>query len=81
MNRAEMRRQKKQQEKVNHVLKKAGVPEFRPPVAPMRITGLSNQELSNMTGVKIAALEEWKKEQKEIQRSAPQCKHKSVYRR
>lgn len=66
MNRAEMRRQKKQQEKVNHVLKKAGVPEFRPPVAPMRITGLSDQELANMTGVKVAALEEWRKEQTEM---------------
>ena len=66
MSRAEMRRKKKQQEKVNHVLKKAGVPEFRPPVAPMRITGLSAQELANMTGVKIAALEEWRKEQTEI---------------
>lgn len=66
MSRAEMRRQKRQQEKINSALKQAGIPEFRPPVAPMRITGLSNQELSNMTGVKIAALEEWKKEQKEI---------------
>ena len=66
MSRAEMRRQKRQQEKINSALKQAGIPEFRPPVAPMRITGLSDQELANMTGVKIAALEEWRKEQKEI---------------
>ncbi|MBQ8038266.1 MAG: hypothetical protein IJ274_00075 [Lachnospiraceae bacterium] len=66
MNRAEMRRQQKQQAKINTVLKKAGVPEFRPPVAQMRITGLSDQELANMTGVKIAALEEWRKEQTEM---------------
>lgn len=66
MSRAEMRRRKRQQEKINSALKQAGIPEFRPPVAPMRITGLSDQELANMTGVKIAALEEWRKEQKEI---------------
>lgn len=70
MNRAEMRRKQKQQAKVNTVLKKAGVPEFRPPVAPMRITGLTDQELSNMTGVKVAALEEWRKEQTEMIRKA-----------
>lgn len=70
MNRAEMRRQKRQQEKTTNVLKKAGIQEFRAPVAPMRINGLTEQELANMTGVKITALEEWRKEQTELIKQA-----------
>lgn len=66
MSRAEMRRQKKQQEKMESALKKAGFPEFRAPVAPLRINGLSDQEVANMTGVKVAALENWRKENTEM---------------
>lgn len=66
MSRAEMRRQKRQQEKINSALKKAGVPEFQIPVAPMRLTGLTDQELANMTGAKVVELETWRKEQTEL---------------
>lgn len=66
MNRAEMRRQKKQQAKMDEALKKAGFPEFQMPTAPMRVNGLSDQELANMTGVKVVALENWRKEQTEM---------------
>ena len=71
MGRAELRRQKKDREKeqgkINRVLKNAGFPEFQLPPAPMRTTNLSVQEVSNMTGAKIAVLEQWRREQtKEI---------------
>lgn len=71
MGRAELRRQeksrKKEKEKINKVLKGAGFPEFRLPPAPMRTTGLSDREVANITGTKIAILEQWRKEQvKEI---------------
>lgn len=70
MNRAEMRRQKKQQAKMDEALKKAGLPEFQMPTAPMRVNGLSDQELANMTGVKVVALENWRKEQTEAIKKA-----------
>ncbi len=66
MNRAEMRRQKKQQSKMEEALKKAGVPEFQMPAAPMRVNGLSDRELADMTGLKVVALENWRKEQTEL---------------
>lgn len=65
MSRAEMRRQKKQQEKVGKLLKQAGFPEFQLPPAPLRTTNLSIQEVANITGSKIAVLEQWRKEQQE----------------
>ena len=58
MGRAELRRQtksrKKEQEKVNKVLKNAGFPEFQLPPAPLKTTNLSDQEVANITGTKIA---------------------------
>ena len=74
MGRAELRRQKRQQEKdrkeLNGVLKRAGFPMIEAP-APMKITNLSDQELANITGAKIAALEQWRKEQtEEIKKAA-----------
>lgn len=70
MSRAEMRRQQRENAKALNVIKKAGFPCFKAPLAPMRMTGLSDQELSNMTGVKIGALEQWRKEQTEQIRKA-----------
>ena len=74
MGRAELRRQaksrKKEQEKVNKVLKNAGFPEFRLPPAPLKTTNLSDQEVANITGTKIAVLEQWRKEQTEEIRKA-----------
>ena len=74
MGRAELRRQaksrKKEQEKVNKVLKNAGFPEFRLPPAPLKTTNLSDQEVVNITGTKIAVLEQWRKEQTEEIRKA-----------
>lgn len=72
MGRAELRRQdklqKKQQKKTT--VKKAVLPEFRLPPAPMRVTNLSDQEVANITGAKIAILEQWRKEQTEEIRKA-----------
>ena len=74
MGRAELRRQakrrKKEQEKVNKVLKNAGFPEFRLPPAPLKTTNLSDQEVANITGTKIAVLEQWRKAQTEEIRKA-----------
>lgn len=74
MGRAELRRQtksrKKEQEKVNKVLKNAGFPEFQLPPAPLKTTNLSDQEVANITGTKIAVLEQWRKEQTEEIRKA-----------
>ena len=74
MGRAELRRQakgrKKEQEKINKVLKNAGFPEFQLPPAPMRTTNLSAKEAANITGTKIAVLEQWRKEQTEEIRKA-----------
>lgn len=69
MGRAELRRQaksrKKEQEKISKVLRNAGFPEFRLPPAPLKTTNLSDQEVANITGTKIAVLEQWRKEQTE----------------
>lgn len=65
MNRAEMRRQKKQQAKMDEALKKAGLPGFQMPAAPVRVNGLSDQEVANLTGAKVVALENWRREQTE----------------
>lgn len=74
MNRAELRRiQKKENKeiaKANKILKKAGFPSFQMPPAPLKTTNLSMQEVSNFTGAKIAVLEQWRREQiKEIEKS------------
>lgn len=62
MGRAELRRQaksrKKEQEKISKVLKNAGFPEFQLPPAPLKTTNLSTQEVANLTGTKIAVLEQ-----------------------
>ena len=69
MGRAELRRQaksrKKEQEKISKVLKNAGFPEFQLPPAPLKTTNLSTAEVANLTGTKIAVLEQWRKEQTE----------------
>lgn len=70
MNRAEMRRQKKQQAKMDEALKKAGFPGFQMPAAPVRVNGLSDQEIANLTGVKVVALENWRREQTETIKKA-----------
>lgn len=74
MGRAELRRQaksrKKEQEKISKVLKNAGFPEFQLPPAPLKTTNLSAQEVANITGTKIAVLEQWRKEQTEEIRKA-----------
>lgn len=74
MGRAELRRQaknrKKEQEKINKVLKSAGFPEFQLPPAPLKTTNLSDQKVANITGTKIAVLEQWRKEQTEEIRKA-----------
>lgn len=74
MGRAELRRQaksrKKEQEKVNKVLKNAGFPEFQLPPAPLKTTNLSDQEVANITGTTIVVLEQWRKEQTEEIRKA-----------
>lgn len=74
MGRAELRRQNKQKEKTQKkmetVLKKAGFPEFQLPPAPMKTNNFSMQEVANLTGTKIAVLEQWRKEQTEQIRQA-----------
>lgn len=70
MNRAEMRRQKKQQAKMDEALKKAGFPGFQMPAAPVRVNGLSDQEVANLTGAKVVALENWRREQTEAIKKA-----------
>ena len=74
MGRAELRRQaksrKKEQEKISKVLKNAGFPEFQLPPAPLKTTNLSTAEVANLTGTKIAVLEQWRKEQTEEIRKA-----------
>ena len=69
MNRAELRRRekndKKYRDKAKTALKRAGFPEFRLPPAPLKTTNLSDQEVANITGTKIAVLEQWRKEQTE----------------
>lgn len=69
MNRAEIRRQekknKKRIDKAESFLKKAGFPEFKLPPAPMRTSNLSVQEAANLTGAKVAVLEQWRREQTE----------------
>lgn len=70
MNRAEMRRQKKQQAKMDEALKKAGFPGFQMPAAPVRVNGLSDQEVANLTGAKVVALENWRREQTETIKKA-----------
>lgn len=67
MNRAELRRrakdQKKEQGKMNKMLRQAGLPEFTIPPAPVRTTNLSMEEVSRITSTEIAVLEQWRKEQ------------------
>lgn len=74
MGRAELRRQaksrKKEQEKLSKVLKNAGFPEFQLPPAPLKTTNLSATEAANLTGTKVAVLEQWRKEQTEEIRKA-----------
>lgn len=74
MGRAELRRQDKQkkklQKKMGTVIKQAGFPEFQLPPAPLKTTNLSTQEVANITGTKIAVLEQWRKEQQEEIRKA-----------
>lgn len=74
MNRAEMKRKQKEEEtarkKLNSTLKRAGIPGYQMPLAPIRMTGLSTQEVANITGAKIAVLEQWRKEQQEEIRKA-----------
>lgn len=69
MSRAELRRQKRQQEKRKDALRK-GVPEVFLPPAPMQIANLTDQEVAKAVGVKIAVLEQWKKEQMALIRKA-----------
>lgn len=69
MSRAEQRRKQREQKKadkqMNAVLRQAGFPEFQLPPAPMRTTNLSDHEVANITGTKIAVLEQWRREQTE----------------
>ena len=69
MSRAEQRRKQREQKKadkqMNAVLRQAGFPEFQLPPAPMRTTNLSDHEAANITGTKIAVLEQWRREQTE----------------
>lgn len=66
MSRAEQRRKQREQKKadkqMNAVLRQAGFPEFQLPPAPMRTNKLSMQEVANLTGTKVAVLENWRKE-------------------
>lgn len=66
MSRAEQRRKQREQKKadkqMNAVLRQAGFPEFQLPPAPMRTNKLSIQEVANLTGTKVAVLENWRKE-------------------
>lgn len=67
MSRAEQRRRdkadKKDRKRAEAILKQMGFPEFQMPPAPMRTNKLSIQEVSNLTGTKVAVLEQWRKEQ------------------
>ena len=69
MSRAELRRQersqKKDRKKAETLLKQAGFPAFQMPPAPMRTSNLSVQEVANLTGAKVAVLEQWRREQTE----------------
>ena len=69
MSRAELRRQersqKKDRKKAETLLKQAGFPAFQMPPATMRTTNLSTAEVANLTGVKVAVLEQWRREQTE----------------
>lgn len=69
MSRAEQRRKQREQKKadrqMNAVLRQAGFPEFQLPPAPMRTTNLLDREVANITGTKIAVLEQWRREQTE----------------
>lgn len=58
------------QKKPAKVLKNAGFPEFQLPPAPLKTTNLSSAEVANLTGTKIAVLEQWRKEQTEEIRKA-----------
>lgn len=75
MGRAELRRQaksrKKEQEKISKVLKNAGFPEFQLPPAPLKTTNLSTQEVANVTGTKIAVLEQWRKRNRQKRSEKP----------
>lgn len=66
MSRAEQRRKQREQKKtdkrINTALRQAGFPEFQLPPAPMRTNKLSIQEVTNLTGTKVAVLENWRKE-------------------
>lgn len=70
MSRAEQRRKQREQKKadkqMNAVLRQAGFPEFQLPPAPMRTTNLSDHEVANITGTKIAVLEQWRREHEEF---------------
>ncbi len=70
MNRAEIRRQekknKKRIDKAESFLKKAGFPEFKLPPAPMRTSNLSVQEAANLTGAKVAVLEQTEEIKKSV---------------
>lgn len=69
MSRAELRRQERSQKKdrkrAETVLRQAGFPAFQMPPAPMRTTNLSVTEVANLTGAKVAVLEQWRREQTE----------------
>lgn len=66
MGREENRRKRKEERK--KAQGKSNIP--RVPLAPLRLTNLQIQEVANLTGTKIAALEQWKKEQTEKIRKA-----------
>lgn len=65
MGRAENRRKQREEEAQRKKGRNAGIP-----LAPVRLTNLQIQEVANLTGTKIAALEQWKKEQTEEIRKA-----------
>ncbi len=77
MSRAELRRQersqKKDRKKAETLLKQAGFPAFQMPPAPMRTSNLSVQEVANLTGAKVAVLEQWRREQTEEIKKSVYC--------
>lgn len=65
MGRAENRRKQREEEAQRKKGRNAGIP-----LAPVRLTNLQVQEVANLTGTKIAVLEQWRKEQTEEIRKA-----------
>ena len=74
MGRAELRRQaksrKKEQEKITKVLKKCGIPGISASSGAVKNHKPFHPEVANITGTKIAVLEQWRKEQTEEIRKA-----------